>query len=287
VAKKTKAQKFSEDYGYALGFLKSDPELYKVFTQAMNGNWDSTRFVAAVKATKWYKTHGEAYRTNLAQKYTDPASYNQSVSGQRATLGALAHQMGVAIPGATMQKLAENAILFGWNADQIKNQLARYTSVKFAQGESGNIIQTLKATAYKNGVNVSDGYLNGVLRQVSLGNITLENAQQQIRSRYAKALAPGFAKELDAGMDLHDIASPYMQSMAQTLELNPADINLFDPTIRKALATSGSKDGKPGSTPLWEFEQGLRQDKRFMKTKQAQDSVMSVGKQVLSDMGLV
>ena len=64
-------------------------------------------------------------------------------------------------------------------------------------------------------------------------------------------------------------------------------VDLFNPTIRKALGSSGDKDGKPGSTPLWQFEQELRQDPRYMKTQKAQDSTMAVGHQVLRDMGLV
>lgn len=283
----SEAQKFAEDYGYQLAFLKSDNELYNIFQKAMKGDWDQTKFVAAVKNSKWYKTHGEAYRTNLSLKTTDPATYNQRVNSQRESIANMAHQMGSPVPGADMARLAEQSILMGWNDDQIRRQIARFTKVGYAGGEAGNVLQQLRSAAYRNGVNVSDKFLQDQLQKVSAGITTIGAVQQQIRSTYGKTLAPGFAKELDSGVDLYDVASPYMQSMAQTLELSPSDIDLFDPTIRKALGSAGDKDGKPGSTPLWQFEQQLRQDPRYMKTQGAQNSVMATGKKVLEDMGLV
>lgn len=287
----TEAAKFAEDYGYQLAFLKSDAGLYKIFQQAMKGDWDSTKFVAAVKNSPWYKTHSESYRTKLSQKTMDPASWAQDVAGQRASIGAMAHQMGSPVPSAAMAKITEDSLMFGWNDAQIHDHLARYVSVKSTAGEAGNILQKLKQTAYRNGITVSDSYLNTMLQQVSVGTMTVDSAQQAMRNTFAKSLAPGFAKELDQGVDLYDIASPYMQSMAQTLELSPSSVDLFDPTIRKALASgTPGPDGKPGnggSTPLWQFEQNLRQDPRYMKTKKAQDSTMSVGHQVLKDLGMV
>jgi hypothetical protein len=66
--------------------------------------------------------------------------------------------------------------------------------------------------------------------------------------------------------------------------MNPADIDLFDPDIRKAVS-GVSKDGKPTSQSLWQFEQQIRGSSAWLKSQNAQDSTMSVGKKVLTDMG--
>lgn len=286
-ASNTSMSKLAEDYGYQLAFLKSDPELYSVFKKAMSGGWDQTRFVAAVKNTHWYKTHGEAYRTNSAQKYTDPATYNQNLAALMAQVGDKARSMGANLTPAQLRSAAEHATLGGWNDSQIQNYLAQY--VKYNNnlgGQAGVNMTQLQQTAWRNGLTISQGSLNTWVQAMARGDKTVEDYQKYLRQS-AKTIAPGFAKELDAGMDLYDLASPYMQTMAQTLELNPSDIDLFDPTIRSALGTSSDKDGKPGSIPLYEFEQKLRDDKRYMKTQQAQDKVMSVGHQVLRDFGLL
>lgn len=288
MAKTSEAQQFADTYGYQLAFLKSDKELYGIFQNAMKGDWDATRFVAAVKNSKWYRTHGEAYRTNLALKTTDPGTWNQKIASERARLANIAHTMGSPVPGAVMARITEDATLFGWNDQQVRDTMAKYIKTNpQSWGQAGETRQALQQTAFRNGVNVSQAYIDKQARMVATGTISIDDAQQQLRTQYAKSIAPGFAKEIDGGMDLYDLATPYMQTMAQTLELNPSDIDLFNPTIRKALASSNDKDGQVGSVPMWQFEQQLKQDPRYMKTKQAQDGVMSVGHKVLSDLGLV
>ena len=287
----TSAQQHAEEYGYQLAFLKSDPELYKIFQQAMKGEWDATKFVAAVKNSNWYKTHGETYRTNLAQKTTDPASWKQKVLGQQASVMDLARAMGADLSPKALAKLSDDSLMFGWNDAQTRNALAQQiiTTGKGQHGEAGTNVTSIMESAYRNGISITRDWANQFAAKIASGDYTLDDAKHKIRTM-AQSLAPGFAKELEGGMDLYDIATPYMQSMAQTLELNPSEVDLFDPTIRKAMST-GTPDAKgqpqPGSTPLWQFEQGLRQDQRYMKTQKAQDTTMNVGRQVLQDMGLL
>ena len=281
-------EKFAEDYGYQLAFLKSDPELYGKFQEAMTHKWDSTRFVAAVKQTKWYKTHGEAYRQNLALKTTDPGTWKQRVQAQIATVGDLAGSIGAGLSTKELAQLAEQSVLFGWSDAQLRNTLAYKIKPGAKTGEAGNIRAKIREAVWRNGTTASEGFITNWQRRIEAGQATLDNVTQQIRETYGTRIAPGFATELKAGQDLYDIAAPYMQTMAQTLELNPSDIDLFDPTIRKTLAGGPADKGGHANTPsMWEFEQNLRQDKRFLKTKQAQDQTMSVGNKVLQDFGLV
>lgn len=289
-AKQQGLDQWAKDFGYQLAFLKSDPELYALFQKAVKEGWDpnSNTFAVALQKTKWWRTHGETYRQNLAQSKVDPGTFQDRVAQKFADLADLSQQMGGTGSGSIISRLAHDAVLFGWSDAQIRNQLAAYVKITGgrAQGQAGDTVQALRQTAWRNGVKVSDNWLQTQARSIAAGNMTLEDAQRTLREQYAKSLAPGFAKELSSGMDLYDIASPYIQSMASTLELNPTDIDLFDPTIRNALNAKGP-DGKPGGTQtLYDFEQGLRNDKRWLKTKQAQDQTMTVAHQVLSDMGL-
>lgn len=279
-------QNFAEDYGFALSFLKSDSELYGVFKQAVAGSWTPVRFVAAVKNTKWYKKYGESYRTNLALEKTDPATFQERLAQKFAEIADLSKSLGSTGSGKVVTQLARNAIMFNWNDSQIRQALSSYIRVTNGRGvgQAGDVSQQLRQTAWRNGVRISDSFIQYYAQQVAAGNLTLQDGQRQLRMKYGVAVAPEFAKQLSAGMDLYDIASPYIQSMATTLEMNPADIDLFNPTIRSALASPGP-NGKASRKTLYEFEQQLREDPRYMKTKAAQDSVMSIGKKVLQDFG--
>lgn len=268
--------KVAEDYGYQLAFLKSNSELYNVFKKAVNGGWDATRFVAAVRKTTWYRTHSEMWRNNQQLKYSDPRTYKEKLNASTAEVRSVAASMGLTLSSKTFDRLAMLAFQYAWTSTQIREQLAREMKPGNVSRSAGLVASTEDAlfqTAWRNGVNVSNEFVTSWAKKIALGQATTENAQQWIRDHYAKSVAPGFAKQLEAGQDLYDLATPYMQSMAKTLELNPADIDLFDPKIRQALASSSNKDGQVGSVPLWQFEKELKQDPRWLKTNNARDQL--------------
>ena len=83
-----------------------------------------------------------------------------------------------------------------------------------------------------------------------------------------------------------DLAAPYLQTMSQILELPAGSIDLFDKTVKGALQYKDPQSGQNSVKPLWQFENELRSDDRWKATKNAQDSMMQVAHQVLSDFGV-
>ncbi len=282
----------AQHYGFALSFINSDPELKALFKQAVYGNgkndagnWTTEKFVAAIRNTKWYQKHAETWRqADLLQK-SDPATYAQKLGALTAQLSDRAAALGAPLSWSSLQAMATNALHLGWNDAQLNDQLGGYVKAinGVYNGAVGDDIGSLKQTAWRNGVNISATTLQSYAQQIAKGGATRGFFEKQIR-QLAKTAAPGYADQLDAGMDLFDIADPYRQSMAKMLELNPADIDLFDPTIRKTMAAVGT-DGKPTSKSLWQFENELRHDSRWLQTDQARTAGFSVAHKVLQDFG--
>lgn len=275
----------AESYGFALSFLRSDKSLYALFNSAVKGDWTADKFVAQLKNTAWYKKNGENARQYLLIKKTDPATLGQRRLALRSQIADAAAAMGAVLTGKTLNTVTENALMFGWNDSQVRDTLTQYVKTKngIYHGQAGDNVATLKETAWRNGVRMSSQSMQGWSQDIAAGNHDVAFYQRRLR-QLGKSVAPSFAEELDAGMDLWDIAEPYMQSKAKLLEQNPADIDLFDEDVRSALAGKG-KDGKPASKTLWQFEQELRKKPAWLKTQNAQDSVMGVAKKVLTDMG--
>lgn len=119
---------------------------------------------------------------------------------------------------------------------------------------------------------------------IAKGLATDADYKNQIKE-LAKSYYPSWAKQIDAGQTMASIAYPYMNSMSNILELNPADVNVNDPMIKKAL-TYRDKDGNATSQSIWDFEQSLRQDPRWGYTKNARTELDSVARSVLRDFGL-
>lgn len=275
-------------FGYSLAFFNSDPELKALLDRATSQNYTSARFVAELQNTGWFRRNGEAGRKYLALQTTDPATLSQMIDTAQATIWAQASDLGAQLTTEDARALADMSIRVGWNADQIKSaladRLAYDATVGFKSGRAAALQAQFKATLADYGVNVSDQTLGQWVRDSIRGSATQDTVKayaiQQAISRY-----PGLADRINAGETVRQIADPYVQSQSRILELNPDTIGLDDQLIQRALSSTGA-DGKPTVKTLWEFENDLRNDPRWVKTKNAQDSLMASAKTVLGDLGL-
>jgi hypothetical protein len=262
-----------EEYGLSYALFQSAPELKDLLKEAVKNSWTTQRFQVELRNTDWFKKHSDTWREGTALKFSDPTTYRQKVAEQLMTVQALAGKFGARLDGATANRLAERALLLGWSAGDIQNHLANYV-VPQAGGHYGGdlsaIEQNLQSTAANNGVRISAGQLKGWMRNIVRGNASTEQYETMVRDIAAKTFS-AYGEQIKAGMDLKDLASPYVQSMSQILELNPGSLDLFDPTIRKALSYRNEK-GENIPLGISDFENSLRQDKRWQYTKQAKDA---------------
>ena len=280
----------AESYGFVESILDAIPELKKKFDQAIKGTWSSDRFQASIRDTHWWKTHSAQERTYLIKVYGDPASAKQDLNSAMTHIQQMAGQLGIQVNDQTkkfMNAMAYNVAAKGWNDDQLRMEMGKHVYFDGANwnGQGGEEQQKLHDYAYSMGVTMSGTWYANSSRDIIRGKSTEQTFQSQIRKQ-AKAMFPGWSKQIDAGQSVADLANPYLTSMGQILELPGGSINLFDPTVKKALQYKDPTTGQNTVKPLWQFENELRADPRWKKTQNAQDSLMQVGHQVLADFGL-
>jgi cysteinyl-tRNA synthetase len=261
--------------------------LKRLFAQAVAHSWDQGKFTAELRSTRWFKQHGEAARNAMVLQKTDPGTWSQRTQEAAAQIQDMAAQMGAQLTTKSLKAIAANVITYGWNDSQIRNTLSQAVKVT-AQGsfygQAEVNAETLRQTAQNNGVRVSDTTLRSWVQRIAAGE-PVEGFETYVRNMAAGAF-PAWADQVKAGHDIKDLASPYMEQMAKTLEMNVNDIDLFDPTIRKTLQATDDK-GAPVSKPMYAFEQSLKQDKRWRYTDGARNELDAVGRGVLKDFGLV
>lgn len=95
-----------------------------------------------------------------------------------------------------------------------------------------------------------------------------------------------FASQIASGQTIQDIASPYMERMADLLEMNPAEVDVFNNKIQAALKQT-DKDGKPAAMDLGSFADFVRQDKRWQYTDNAREQVNGLTAELLQQFGLL
>lgn len=287
VAPRLDAHELAETYGMSYAFFKSQPELMKLLKGAVAEQWTPQKFQAEVKNSGWWKKNSDSMRKAQLMEKSDPATYKASIEAARVAAQQMAVKLGAVLPEKKLTELARNMIRLEWNEAQVSNFLGQY--VKFAAdhtlgGMAGQTAKAIKQSAYDLGVAVTEQSILNNAQYLARGLTTMEKIQGSLREQSA-GLYPAFADQIKAGASVQQIAEPYVQVMAQELDLPPTDVNAFSPKIKAAL-NRVDEGGNPSPMSLEEFTRQVRDDPAWRKTPGATSRVMSVGRQVLADMGL-
>jgi len=280
----------AEQYGFTSAFLNANPELKKIFNQAVTGQWSTDKFKATLMTTNWWKTHDASERTYLTTMATDPAQAKQQLTQAQVHASQLLVSLGVnpAANAALASSMAYNIAAKGWTDDQVRYYAGSFS--KLTNGRMAGDAETQYSNglqyAYSMGVKMSDSWYQNQVQMIEKGVSTFADMQAGIRSQ-AKSQYSQFATQIDGGQTVQDLASPYIQQMGSILEVNPNALSTFDPTISKALSYKDPKTGVTGAQPLWDFENTLRADPRWQQTNNARDSMYQVAHTVLAQFGKV
>lgn len=280
-------EELAASYGWAHGFLNSNPELKKLFAQAVEETWTQDKFQAEVRDTKWWKTTSDTRREAQVTQKTDPATWNAQLQAAIIQVRQLAAEVGAAVPDSKISKIAKNMLETGMDENQLRYALGDYvtfTKEGTLRGEAAMHEYTIKEYAYNMGIKLTDQAIKNQAQQVVRKVATTQDFESQIRDQ-AKSMFPGYAEAIDAGSTVRDIASPYIQMMSDELEIPYQSIDVMDPLVKRALNGLDAK-GKPAGVNLYDFQQQLRGDVRWKQTDKAIDGAMATGLKVLRDMGL-
>lgn len=282
-------------YGWALSILRSNPELSKLFDSAVQNTYSQSRFVAELRNTSWYKRHGEAWRQNEVLKGADPAEFQRRLKQMNANISDVYMQMFGQAPSArNLAMFSSTAMAYGYSDAEIKDLIGgagvnERTMRKGLGGTLGEAERQIRSAMEDYGLDFGEGWIARQLNYIATGRsdttAIVNYLKQGALSKYGQ-----YKDELQQGMTMRDIAEPFRQLMAKTLEVSDKSISVSDPTIQKALQyrapAKGGKPGAPSQMALWQFESQLKSDPRWMGTQNAQDSLMASGRKVLQDWGL-
>lgn len=281
----------AEQYGLVKGLIDSEPELRKLFGQAVKEGWTADKFKAKLANTTWWKTHNETQRKYLIKYHTDPAQFWEDRENAKFKISEMSNQLGLwnAIGNEKlMNDLIWGVLYNGWSDSELKYHIANnlnFSPEGNLAGAGGEFQNKMASAAWANGVRLDKGWYMNYYKMILQGVSTEQQALQDIRNR-AAAMFPGFKEQIMAGQNMIDIASPYLTGMSNILELNPGSLDLFDNTIISALNYK-DKNGVTGAKPIWQFEVDLRKDPRWMKTNNAREGLMGVAHKVAQDFGVL
>jgi hypothetical protein len=291
----------AQNYGYAANFFNSDPELMGLIQQATAQQWSVAMFQAKFMASGWYRNHAASVRQWNELMARDPSTALRQLDQQITKITQEASQSGIPMDAGRAKQFAHDSLMFGWNAQEITAMLA--FEFKYQPGQTTGLAATnadqIHKAANDYGLTVSDDTVGQWDQKMLRGDYTLDNIHSMLQNM-AMTKYPGLNQYLSQGFTVRDVADPYIQSYSQILEQPSTMVQLTDPLIQKALQgtsvapggskTSGGSTGTPSApvqpTSLYDFENTLRQDPRWLNTKNANDSLQRTGMGILRDWGL-
>lgn len=280
--------------GFASQLIHSNKSLTQAFDEILSKQLDLTSSAGQARAkqilqnTAWFQNHTKNQREFEELKFSDPQTWQKSIDDTRASLVNEAKSMGLSIDPNELDHLAHMVTRNGLTSDEINHVLSKqfdYSKGQAYDGTAGQTIDSIRQQAASYYVPVSDGQIQHYTRQVLSGALDPQSLADTFKQQ-ALSLYPYLKQQLDSGQTVADIADPYKQMMAQTLELDPNAIKHTDPTVLKALQST-DQHGNVGIMPLWQFQQHLYSDPRWMQTQNAHESLVGTTGSILQKMGLI
>ena len=281
----------AQSYGYALRVIYSVPELRDLFERAVDaeeGQYTAQRFQAELQNTTWYQENDQYYRTAWAAEQMGGADWEADFQEAKAAVQSTARQMGADVTPEELDALARRFIYEGWSEPSRQGFLAQALGEEIAymptetggaalRGAAGTFTDNLKAMSLANGLKYDDEWYLSAARSVA-SQLTDEAYWERELRTQAASMFPTYSEQINAGMNAMEIASPFINVYAQTMERSPYEVGLDNPDIRRAMM-----DGMG----LFDFQQSLRERPEWMNTKQAEDQVSEISLQVMKMFGLV
>ena len=286
-------QQMAANYGFAMAFLNSDPELMALFNQAVKQTWDTNMFIAKLRNTKWFQKHSASVRNAIMQETSDPATYKQNVDQMFSTVqdswGAMFGTEGM--DPKQMRTWAETAYRMGWSQAQLMDHMSaglNYRKLLRKNELGGKAAETsaqIDQLTGNYGVDLGNNWKAAQLEKIVEGSDTIGGVQDRVR-QLAMNEYKAFADRISAGETVSEIADPYVQKMSSLLELAPGNIGLKDKMIQQALKQQ-TPDGKPAAMDLAAFADHVRSDKRWQYTDNAKQEVGNVTANLLRSFGIL
>jgi hypothetical protein len=297
-------QGFLDNYGVQAALIDSDPSLQKLFKDAMDGKWDKAKFQSQFINTSWAKNHSSTWQNSQTAMTSAPGDYAQSYNRMREYLARTAVSMGETItpeqigpeikPNAdgSYPPLKNNGSLAEWALQQswgkgvdeaaIKQHIAQVGKINLTLpgGAAGAFMSDIKTLANDYGLNsltTNDSrWLSENAQAFLLGKKDYNTVKQEAIEMAKNNYKP-YSAQLDAGVSLRAIATPYLNTLSNLLEVPIDSIDLSSPTGYGKMVSNalmGSDPTNPAPMTLNEFETQIKQDPRWASTNNARDTVM-------------
>lgn len=274
-------------YNYSRAMLEATPELLNIFKAAYVSEWTEDRIVAEIQNTAWFRENSVSWKEAEKVRLQNPGEYRAAIARRRAEIEDAAVQLGADVTGEELDRLAKDALYGNWSQSQLRKYVSAEIDIQATGGlfgEAGKTEMELRKLAAANGVELQDSWFRDQARK-SLATGGTGEAERLIRENAANTYTQ-YADSIRQGTNLNVLAGNYLRSLEKTYDLQDGSASLLDPNVKRALQAR-DEQGKPVTKPLWQFEEDLRRDPKWLTTKNGAETMANVAGGVLQEWGFL
>ena len=297
-----------QDFALPETIFNNVDSLKRILERYVAEDWTPDKLRKAIRDDVWFRKNSAEIKARYVQLYNyqdlvktgqaqGTTDYEKQITTLERQIADKARAMGsgIASDPAALRKAAENMYITNVGIDDamttdfiaaairpIGSTIGGTPTLGYS-GQALKDYQELQSVARANGFKISD-IVPGrqteeqVLQGIATGRIDANRIAQDARKLAAQG-RPQYVRDLlGQGYNLDQVYSPYRQTMANILELNPDQIDLNDPTLQSGISDTGDMN-------LFDFKKALRQDSRWQYTGQAKEEVSDIALRVLKDFG--
>lgn len=266
------------------------PELGPILRQAAELGWGATELQGAIYNTNYWKNTPSSARAWEQQHATDPATATQRLLSQVATVINISGQMGYEFDGNTNLMLADQAIRYGWDQDQLNAAVTAQVRKTYGEGKAPlnagtikNLADQLWAQSREFLVPVSRKTVEGWALDIQSGKKSQEGFTAWVTG-LSKGRFPWLTKEIESGNTPERYFSSHQQRIAQILEISPDEIDWMDKQWG-GIIDFNDPAGNRRSMSLSEVDDWARRNPRYRYTQQANEKGYNIINGLLRDLG--
>lgn len=281
-----------QEFGAYAAYIGIDPVVDKALGQLARQEIDGTRFDAMVRSSQWWKNTNDFIRQWDLKERTAGSTAPKEIADRVQMMRdyALA-EFGVSLPPESVQSFARESLRQGMQDAVWKNGVGSII-VKgdnlgaIDQLRSGSVGQTLRKINADYGYDASPDFINKSISNVVTGTMTTASYRDEVLKQVKALYGQDVGQLLDQGYTISDVAQPYMNVAAKTLEVDRVDFS--DPKFRAALDFTDQSGNRRRMT-LAEWESRLRSDSQYgwSKTDQAKNLAREAASTILKAFGKV
>lgn len=265
-------------------YLLDDPDIGPILEQADREGWPPEKLQSRIEATAWWRTKSSSLRTFLDLQATDPASLQREVEKKTHEVATLGRSLGLNLTWEQYRFLAENVIQAGWNENELRYRMVHSSGGQF--GAMSPVQSRVRELASQYFIPINNEAVAWWTRAIAAGEYTEENFNSYLQDR-AKEAFPHLAKIIDTGVTLAQYSQPFVSTLANLLEINPAQIDFINNPRWRQVLDQADEQGNHRAMTMYEVEQFARQQPEWRNTRNARDQVSQLGQTLLEQFGKV